>query len=171
MLFIPLSIISGLGISGVTKQFSVKNRVGIIGIFLLSVSYNSPWNTSNFPNSCCDFYSKADQQAFQWIKNNTKKESLWIISVAENDHQHGTDAGIWISSLTNRHVNKRMYNTDWESKTEFPHSCNSGTNDIYIYSSGGIYSFNEPDLLKLNWMNMVYEDQSVKIFKVLNCQK
>lgn len=171
MLFIPFSVISGLGISGITKQFSVKNSFVIIGIFLLSASYNSPWNSSNFPDPCCDFYSRADEQAFQWIKNNTKEEALWVISVAENDRQHGTDAGIWINSLTNRSVNKRMYNTDWESKTEFPHSCNSGTSDIYIYSGGGIFSFNETDLLKLNWANMVYDNQTVKIYKILNCLK
>ena len=169
MLFIPFSVISGLGISGITKQFSIKNSFVIIGIFLLSASYNSPWNSSNFPDPCCDFYSRADEQAFQWIKNNTKEEALWVISVAENDRQHGTDAGIWINSLTNRRVNKRMYNTDWENKTEFPHSCNSGTSDIYIYSGGGIFSFNETDLLKLNWANMVYDNQSVKIYKILNC--
>lgn len=171
MLFIPLSIISGLGISGVTKQFSVKNRAIIFGIFLLSVSFKSPWNSSNFPDPCCDFYSQVDEQAFQWITNNTLEDALWVISVAENDRQHGTDAGIWISSLTGRHVNKRMYNTNWESKAEFPHSCNSGTNDIYIYSGGGNFSFKETDLLKLNWVNTVYENQSVKIYKVLNCLK
>lgn len=171
MLFIPLSLSGGLGISGVTKQSSIKSKTVIIIVFLLSVSYASPWNAAIFPDPCCDYYSEDDQQAFQWIKNNTKEDALWVISVTESDHQHGTDAGIWLSSLTNRHVNKRMYNTNWENKTEFPHSCNSGINDIYIYSGGGIFSFKEKDLLKLNWVNIVYDNQSVKIYKVVNCQK
>lgn len=171
MLFIPFSIMGGLGVSGVTKHFSNKAKSVIIVFFLLSVSCNSPWKSSNFPDPCCHFYTQADEQAIQWIKNNTQENDLWVISVAENDQQHGTDAGIWISSLTNRHINKRMYNTNWESSTEFPHSCNSGTNDIYIYSGGEIFSFNEINLMKLNWVTRVYENQSVKIFKVLNCQK
>lgn len=171
MMFIPISIATGLAISGVTKEFSPRTSLGIIGVFLLAVIYSSPWKASNYPDPCCNLYSEADGQAFQWIINNTPENALWIIAVAKGKQQHGTDAGIWISSLTNRNVNKKRYNSDWENESEFPHSCNSGTVDIYIYSSGRNFSFSHSDLLSLNWVKKVYENYSVKIYKILSCNK
>lgn len=168
-LFIPFSIQGGLSAAGGMEFVSPKHQRIIPFIILFATFYNSPWQTTLIPDPCCNYYTQDDEVAFQWIRDNTSKKDLFIISVIESGQKHGTDAGIWIYALTGRNTNKIAPNIKW--KEGIISSCNSGELDIYVYSGGNQHSFS-PDLLSnLNWMEPVFECGKNKIFKVSKCVK
>ncbi len=166
-LFIPLSMMGGLGIAGAMKSISTRLSLGIPLTLLLITIYNTPWQATLEPDSCCNYYSQDDKIAFDWINRNTNYKDLFIISVIENTQKHGTDAGVWIHPLTNRSANKVIFNTDWEEG--IISMCNSGTSDIYVYAGGHQYSFSPEILSNLSWMEPVFERGKIDIFKVIKC--
>ncbi|MBK6647431.1 MAG: hypothetical protein IPG44_17065 [Anaerolineales bacterium] len=171
MLFIPLSIAGGLGISGLTKHMNIMGVIAVTAILILAIAYNSPWRKSLIPDPCCNYYTESDERAFEWIKDETDASALFIIAAIEGDQHHGTDAGIWIHPLINRPVNKRPYNADWTNSAEFPNSCNSGENDIYIYLGGNTFSFRESQLSNIPWVDPAFSDGKVNIYRILSCSR
>ncbi|MFN8435833.1 MAG: hypothetical protein U0V18_17555 [Anaerolineales bacterium] len=168
-LFIPFSMIGGLGIAGAMEVKFTKLKLFFPLTLILITIFSSPWEASLAPDPCCTYYTQDDQNAFNWIQQNTSDEDLFIISVIENTQSHGTDAGIWIHPLTNRHTNKVIFNTTW--KESIINTCNSGKSDIYIYAGGHQYSFSKDILSKLNWVEAVFEQGKIKMFKVIKCAK
>lgn len=168
-LFIPLSLLGGLGFAGTAKQFSQTYTPFLAIILAFFICYNSSWLVSLIPDPCCNYYTLDDERAFQWIQGNTKAEDLFIISTINDNQQHGTDAGIWIYSLTGRNTNKRLFNTNWSLQEGFPNSCNSGTDDIFIYTGGKPFSFSTIGLSQLVWMEKVFESGKTIIYKVVKC--
>jgi hypothetical protein len=169
MLFIPLALAGGLGLSGLTKDLNTTGAIAVTGFLILVIAYDSPWQKSLIPDPCCNYYTEADKRAFEWIKAKTDKNALFVIAAIDGGQRHGTDAGIWIHPLTNHPVNKRAYNADWANSVEFPNSCNSGESDIYIYLGGNNYSFRESQLSNLSWVDPSFSDGRVNIYRVLSC--
>jgi hypothetical protein len=166
-LFIPLSMIGGLGIAGAMRSIPTKLSLFFPLTLLLFTIYNTPWQATLKPDSCCNYYSQDDQIAFDWIYRNTNDKDLFIISVIEDAQKHGTDAGIWIHPFTNRSTNKVVFNTNWEEG--IISTCNSGTSDIYVYAGGHQYSFSSKILSNLSWVKPVFERGKINIFKVIKC--
>lgn len=168
-LFIPLTILGGLGAAGTMKRIPANLTPAFLAVFILITCYNSPWLVSSIPDPCCAYYTPDDEKAFQWIKNNTNAEDLFIISTINANQHHGTDAGIWIYPLTDRNTNKRLFNTNWSALEGFPNSCNTGTDNIFIYSGGKPSSFSTIGLSQLRWVEKVFESGKTTIYKVLKC--
>lgn len=166
-LFIPFSMIGGLGIAGAMGSMSAKSKLLLPLTLIFITIYNSPWQVTLEPDICCNYYSQDDQIAFDWIYHNTNDKDLFIISVIEDAQKHGTDAGIWIHPLTNRSTNKVIFNTDWEEG--IISTCNSGASDIYVYAGGHQYSFSSKVLSNLSWMESVFERGKINIFKIIKC--
>ena len=168
-LFIPFSILGGMGITGGIKQIPTLLKPFYLFAIIFIICYNSPWQATLIPDPCCTFYTEDDEIAFQWIQANTKEEDLFIISTINDKQQHGTDAGVWIHTLTGRSTNKRVFNTDWNINEWFPNSCNSGTKDIFIYSGGKSYSFSPGKLEDVIWVERIFQNGRINIFQVLQC--
>lgn len=168
-LFIPFSILGGMGITGGIKQIPTLLKPFYLFAIIFIICYNSPWQSTLIPDPCCTFYTEDDEIAFQWIQANTKEEDLFIISTTNDKQQHGTDAGVWIHALTQRNSNKRVFNTGWNFNEGFPNSCNSGTKDIFIYSGGKSYSFSPNKLEEVIWVTRIFQNGRVSIFKVMKC--
>jgi hypothetical protein len=172
MLFIPFSVLGGLGVAGIIKQIPVFLKPLIAIAFIFTVIYNSPWQLSTFPDPCCEYYTQEDGNAFKWIDENISKDSLFIISTfSDGKQQFGSDAGIWINPMLGYDTNKIPYSTDWVDDSMFPKSCNSGLQEAYIYTSGREYSFSNKTLANILWVELVYTSSSVNIYKVRKCSQ
>lgn len=169
-LFIPLSMLGGVALAGGLKHTPRNLKPFLLFTVIIVTCYNSPWQSTLKPDPCCDLYTNDDKVAFEWIQSSAKEEDLFIISTVNYKQQHGTDAGTWIYALTEKNVNKRVFDTKWDISTGFPNSCNSGTTDIYIYMGGKQYSFPREQLMGLNWIEIVFSHGKVSIFKVVKCQ-
>lgn len=171
MLFIPLSLLGGLGIAGFAEQFSspLQYKTAVLG-FAVAILLYSPWQSSLRPDSCCEYFLQGDKTAFQWIEKTTSKESLFLIStITGNGRQFGTDAGVWITALTKRNTNKINFMANWDQIDAYPQQCNPNKNNVYIYSGGKLQSFSNAMLMSKNWVDLVYTAKDVNIYKMKKC--
>ena len=171
MLYIPFSVSGGLGIAGALKELQGKIHFLLLFTFFTLICFSSTWQVAKTPDTCCNYYTRSDEIAFDWIKNNTQKEDLFLISSLDDSQNHGTDAGVWIYTLTKRNTNKRTFNTNWELNEGFPNTCNSNLKNIYIYVGGQPYSFSNKKLAAIPWVEKVFEEENTIIFKVIKCAK
>jgi hypothetical protein len=170
MLFIPFSILGGLGIAGIIKQTPLFLHPLIFIVFAFTVTYNSPWLLATHPDPCCEYYTQDDNNAFEWINENAPKDSLFIIATfSDGKQQFGSDAGIWITPLTKLNTNKMRYNLNWNDYKIFPQGCNPNLSEVYIYTGGIDYSFSNKELLSINWFELVYSSNSTSIYKISKC--
>jgi hypothetical protein len=171
MIYIPFSIMGGLGFSGVMKSLPFTRVQWVAAVILPGiVILNFFQHRMVYPDSCCDYFKQDDQRAFQWLQGQVGEHGLVVISAFDNDGQIlGTDAGIWIDPLLGLPTNKLRFDIDWTSQVERENICNSGAEQIYIYAGGRIFSFNNAQLEQESWVEEVYAAGHTMIYRVSSC--
>ena len=170
-LFIPLSLIAGTGLASVMRTIRFKGiNQWIIVSLLAGLLVLNVQTRFFYPDPCCNYFSLDDQIAFEWIRENTSTQALFLISAAKSQFQTiGTDSGIWIEALTQRPANKLPYDTDLSSTDEIIMLCQTGATDIYLYSGGREFSF-RTDQADSERMHMVFSSGDTVIFKITDCR-
>lgn len=173
MLYIPFSIISGAGLAGLTNKLPANGtlRWSVIVSFFAIVIVNFIQINSLYPDSCCNYFSKDDRLAFEWIQEGTSEKTLVLISTSDSAGQRiGTDAGIWLFPLIGQPTNKLPYNIKWDSSNEIEKICRLGTIEIMIYVGGKQYSFDDSQLSNEKWARLAFRSGKTKIYQVSECQ-
>ena len=171
ILYIPLATIGGLGFGGLVKKLEnkpvLKYSTSLVCITCVFVSLTPQ---IFYPDQCCSYFNKKDELAFQWIQENSSSHTLYFISTFnDGDRAYGTDAGIWISSLTKNATNKLPFNTKWNSEKMFNAICPQGKNKTYVYMGGRATSFNDNQLSLLSWATPVFQAGEVVIYEISSC--
>lgn len=174
MLFIPFSIMGGMGFVGLIRKpqtNSIARRLVILAP-IGCVIFSFLQGQSLHPDPCCVYFKEGDQLAFQWISKHTSADSLFIISTFnDNEKIVGTDAGIWIYPLLGRNTNRLRFDTNWDSMEEMEKICLFSEKDIYIYTGGGNYSFNDSQLASGKWARPVFKAGQTVIYKPTGCSQ
>jgi hypothetical protein len=173
MMYIPFSIMGGLGLSGIVKSLPLT-RVQWLAAAVLPgiVILNFFRHPALYPDPCCDYFKKDDQHAFEWLQGQVGEHGLVLISSFDNRGQVlGTDAGIWIYPLLGLPTNKLRFDTDWASQVERETVCNFGAEEVYIYAGDRIFSFNNVQLAQEPWVEEVYEAGHTIIYRVSSCSE
>lgn len=170
-LFIPLSLIAGLGLAGLLGTIGTMNRIRWVAVGILAGLLALNMQASYFyPDPCCNYFSQHDQDAIEWIRESTSPQALFLISAAQSQFQTiGTDSGIWIEALTQRPVNKLPFDTDLSSAAQIEKICQTGARDIYLYSGGREYSFST-EQADSERMHAVFTSGKTVILQVIGCQ-
>jgi hypothetical protein len=173
MLYIPFSVLAGAGFAGILNRVS-QNRVYWWLIFVGAIVM--VWGHFTlvgpiYPDSCCDYFKEGDRMAFAWIKDNAPENSLFLISVFEDQGRSvGTDAGIWIHELTGRPTNNVPFDTDWMNPTEIQAACSSQAKNIFVYSGGREFSFQNERLNNSNKsLQPVFQSGTSRIYRIVDC--
>ena len=171
ILYIPLAFMGGLGFGGLVRKLgrnTIPHRavvIILIGIFFVGFSPRS-----YYPDQCCNYFNKDDGLAFNWIRDNSSSHSLYFISTfSDGERAYGTDAGVWILSLTRTPTNKLPFDINWTSPNLFNEICPSEMGEAYIYKGGGISSFDNETLSRLEWVAPVFQAGEVIIYKISSC--
>lgn len=168
-LFLPLSILGGLGISGFWKAFANKKflRNGIMVIISFLLTFNAA-QLSYYPDPCCKYVRDRDVAAFNWIKLNITSEAVFFIpGLRVSDHILGTDAGIWIEASTGNKTKKRPFDISWRAPDVIADICQF--DPVYIYAGGRAFSFDiAEDMETSPQYQKVFSEGKVNIYKV-NC--
>ncbi len=171
-LYIPFSILGGLGIAGFILK--MKNKillqrlipaasVGIMTVHLFT-------GITLVPDPCCELYTEDDQEAFRWIEGTTTDHGLVLTSAFNEDNQFfGTDAGIWLFPLIGVQTNKLPYDISWAATDEIEQACLSGAQEIYIYMGGREFSFDNTQLNQAEWADPVFSSGNTVIYRVNRC--
>ncbi len=168
-LFLPLSILGGLGISGFWKAFANKKflRNGIMVIISFLLTFNAA-QLSYYPDPCCKYVRDRDVAAFNWIKLNVTSDAVFFVpGLRVSDHILGTDAGIWIEASTGNKTKKRPFDISWLAPDVIADVCQFSP--IYVYAGGRAFSFDLSGHMEISpQYQEVFSQGKVRIYKV-NC--
>jgi hypothetical protein len=169
MLYIPFSVIGGVGFAGLMEQIprSVVLRRSANIVLLGSLILNFLPNNSVYPDSCCNYFSESDRNAFHWLQEKPPDHILVLIAAFEDDGRMvGTDAGIWLFPLLGLPTNRLPFNLNWNSLEELQSICQMKAKDIYIYMGGRNYSFDNEKLSEEIWTPLIFDSGRTRIYQV-----
>ena len=168
--YLPLSVLWGLGASGLLKKLSGKMLLArsVFVLLIALVFLNAGVVDSFYPDPCCDFVKRIDLYAIDWIADELPEDAVILISGYQvRDYLIGTDAGVWIRPLTGNQTRKKPYDFAWDSPDVLGEICQFG--NVYVYAGGMYYSFDKSRLSKPEWYQPVFGSRGTKIYHVVAC--
>jgi hypothetical protein len=153
-LAIPLSLLGGYFLG------EVQHRNKIAGLLIVvSFTFLGGYNTSAIVDPRNVFCSQADQDAFDWIDENTPRESIFLINSYPWDGQYKpTDCGYWILAFTGREVVFPGSSIKNEELQQF--IVQNGVD--YVYLGSGYGGLTPIDMSNLS---LVYVQKGIYIYK------
>lgn len=196
MAYIGLSVITAYLFALIFESLEPIHP-GIPTVLLITISLFFAFSTKNVTDNRYEIVTRPDLRAFRWITDNTDLNDLFLVNgftVYENTTAVGSDAGWWISLLTDREntmppqyalkeTPESPDYSDWtvdvinffESHPPYSEEgkaamCSWGIDYIYIGQKQG--SVNDPTPL-LKWqewedrsfLSLVYSEDHVKIYQ------
>ncbi len=196
MAYIGLSVITAYLFALIFESLEPIHP-GIPAVLMFTISLLFAYSTKNVTDKKYEIVTRPDLRAFQWVIDNTDLNDLFLVNgftVYENTTAVGSDAGWWISLLTDREntmppqyalkeTPESPDYSDWTVdvinlfETYPPYSeegkaamCSWGIDYIYIGQKQG--SVNDPTPL-LKWqewedrsfLSLVYAEDHVKIYQ------
>jgi hypothetical protein len=174
ILFLPLTILGALGMSGAKKLLPIKGYfyrdllMFVLFIVVINGVFIQPWQ----PLGSSNYVAQDDIRAFSWIKNDTQPASQFIIAAIEKnaEYSRASDSGIWISLLTGRSTIKVPFTYQWDSLEDFGNICSKvkTQNPVYVYVGHMETSFIVPSCNQQPGLSPILCYPQTKIF-ALDC--
>ena len=176
-LFLPLSLLGGLGLAGLEKRLQKRipwgRYVGLLAIGFVIVNASFTYNF--YPSDCCVIVGNDDVVAMDWIANQlpvetrigTSSTQLKVISeTSEGDV--GADAGIWITPLTGRMTFPLPYNSNFDEQAVWERICELRIGYLYVGEVG--YPFDGGKIrLHPEWYKPLFSMSKTGVYEVTGC--
>lgn len=172
ILYIPLSVLGGFGMSGMIKTASGSTifQKLIPFLFFALIIFSFVIQGAIYPDPCCQYFVGSDASAFEFLKKDLPENSLILISSLKNSTiSSGTDAGLWITPLLGLPTNNFYYNANWSVPDRLQEVCSFGAEHIFLYAGGRDYSFNTKRLNSSQWYELVFRSGKVMVYHVISC--
>lgn len=178
-LFIPLSIMGGLGFARIGELTLFQYRsLKVTVMVLLSglIVFHAFMKYNFYPSDCCEIVGGDDLFALNWMDKNLPENALILIPSAEikiapsgdSPQNSGSDAGVWIAPLIGRSTISLPYNLDFGQTDTLNKICDRKI--VYIYAGSTDQSFSsEPLEQKPDWYEMRLFLPNAKVYQVLGC--
>ena len=182
ILYLPLSLLGGLGLAGLKQSLGQANPrlawlkyTTILPIVLVLINAFSQYNP--YPAGCCEIVSTDDLTAMDWMDQNVPTNARILVASTEMrvlgtdtfQGYIGTDAGAWISPLTDRKTIPFMYDSDFSTPTTLNSLCKRKVTHLYV---GGLDPTFDDSKISAhpNWYKAILSMSKVKIYKVVGCK-
>jgi hypothetical protein len=183
--FLPLTFLGGLGYAGMIKtlqnfdSLKAARQKWLNGILALLLFGAIGVNTSRYsflPSECCNFFSRDDATALDWMDKNLPVNANTLIASAQSvvfentlsAQYAGSDSGIWITPLIHRSSLPFPYGTDFSKQETFAELCKNGVTHIYIGGKG--VHFNQAQLDSLPaWYENLLRLSKVQVYQLVGC--
>ncbi len=180
VLFIPLSLLGGLGYAAssslVPAGFGGMKLIGTV-LFVGAIIVHAFMSYSFYPSDCCMIVTQDDAVALDWLDKHTPPAALTAISSTElritassrNPQTAGSDAGVWITPLTNRPTFLLPFSTDFSRSDTLSFLCKHEISNIYVDDKP--QSFNRASVEeKPDWYKNILFLPGAQIFQVTGCK-
>jgi hypothetical protein len=186
ILFLPLSLLGGLGLTGLerilqTTQAQLGNITFLwgkyIGVFFVAVLLiNALFKYEVYPSGCCSIVGRDDLVALDWMDKNlpadarilTSSSELRVLATDSFQGSAGADAGTWINPLTSRATLPLPYFSDFSQQTTLATLCNMQVNYIYVGEAG--LTFDDTKIAPHpDWYKALLSMPKVKVYEVIGC--
>ncbi len=184
ILFLPLSLISGLGLAGLEKFWQDKNIrlisnngfvISLIACGLVLINAYATYDL--YPAKCCVLAGNDDMTAIDWMDQHLPANvhigisatELKVLTSGTFEGYVGGDAGIWITPLINRFTSPLLYNTDFSEQVTLDNLCQTGISHLYVGDLG--QNFDDSQLsAKPTWYKALLSMPEVRVYEVVGCK-
>lgn len=183
VMYLPLSILGGLGLSGLTqssKRLFLNSSLParLIALILSGlVILNAGLQREFYPSDCCQLITHDDLAAITWLDETLSPEakiliastSLYVTAFEAPETRAGADGGVWITPLISRQTIPAWQGLSFDQLDSHVQLCNQPVD--YIYVGGMPQSFNVDSLNATpNWYQPVFSLPLAKIYQVVGCE-
>lgn len=177
ILFLPLSLLGGLGLSGLEKilreRFSWGRLVGLLAIGIVAV--NAFFNYDFYPSACCVIVGNDDVVGMEWVANQLPVDARIGISSTQlkvisetSEGDVGADAGIWITPLTRRVTIPLPYNTDFNDSVTWKIVCEKRIGYLFVGEVGYPFDSEEIDTHPERYRPLLSMPKT-RVYEVVGC--
>jgi len=181
ILFLPLSLLGGLGLAGLGKDLQHTKIRFIPGYGLISliacgfVLINAFATYDLYPSECCVIAGPDDIAAITWMDDHLSMDVRIAVSATELkvlasdsfEGYVGGDAGIWITPLINRVTIPLRYDLSFDEQSTLDELCQMRISHIYIGETG--QTFYDSLHAQPAWYKILLSMPEVKVYQVLGC--
>jgi hypothetical protein len=178
ILFLPLSILGGLGLAGLEKFVQGKVSWGkYIGLLAIGIILINTFFTYDFyPSDCCAIVGKDDVVAMDWVAKQLPVDArigvsstqLKVLTSDASEGDVGADAGIWITPLTGRITLPLPYNSDFDDPAVWKIICENQIGYLFVGEIG--YPFDNGKLISHpEWYRPLLSMPRTRVYKVIGC--
>lgn len=179
VLFLPLSLLGGLGLAGLEKSFQHYPKLAtLIGLSACGmVLINASVTYDLYPSACCVIVGHDDVTAMDWMKAQLPTDArigvsateLKVLASGSFEGYVGGDAGIWITPLIERTSIPLGYDTNFNEQATLDYVCQQGISHLYVGELG--QNFNDAQLsVQPAWYKMLLSMPRVKVYEVVGCR-
>ena len=146
ILFMPLSMLGGLGLSGLEKKLQGQFVWGkFVGVFAIgTVLINAFFTYDLYPSDCCVIVGNDDVVAMDWVANQLPVDArigiasteLKVMVSESSEGDVGADAGIWVTPLTGRVTIPLPNGLEFGQQTILEKLCESNISYLYVGEKG-----------------------------------
>ncbi|MCQ3935882.1 MAG: hypothetical protein DPW18_02425 [Chloroflexi bacterium] len=182
MMYLPLSILGGLGLSGLTQSLARLKpdwqppaRLTAFLLFGL-VLWNASLRHEFYPSDCCQLVTYDDLAAIAWMDKTLPPDAniliasagLYVTALESPGTRTGVDGGIWIAPLISRSAALAPNGLRLDQPEGHALLCRKNLGYIYV---GGMPQSFAADLLDdlPDWYQAVFSLPAAKVYRVAGC--
>jgi len=177
ILYLPLSLLGGLGVSGVEKYITGTRLWLVVGIAAIVMMFHAFATYDWYPSDCCVIAGNDDLTAIGWMDQKLPASArigisataMNVLASDEFEGYVGGDAGIWITPLINRAAVPLFFASDFDQQPVLDGICQAGITHIYIGEKGQTFD-NSKISNHPGWYKLLLSMPGVKVYQVVGCK-
>jgi hypothetical protein len=174
ILFLPLSVLGGLGLAGLEKRFLWGRYVGLLAIGIVVV--NAFFNYDLYPSDCCVIVGNDDVLAMDWVADQLPVEArigisstqLMVISDQLSQGDAGADAGVWLTPLTGRMTIPLPNTSAFDEESTLQSLCELGIGYLFVGEIGQPFDTSKI-LARPEWYRPLLSMPKTGVYEVIGC--
>lgn len=178
ILFLPLSLLGGLGLAGLEKKLqgrSVWGRlVALLAVGIVAVNAFLVYDL--YPSDCCVLVGNDDAAAMDWAANQLPVEArigiastaLKVLTTDVHEGDVGSDAGIWVTPLTGRTTVLLPSNLDFSQRAAVDYLCGAGVSYLFVGEAGQAFDRGRLDSHP-EWYKPLLSMPKTGVYEVIGC--
>lgn len=178
ILFLPLSMLGGLGLAGLTRKLQSRSVWGgVAGFLSIGILVVNAFLTYDlYPSDCCVIVGKDDVVAMDWMANQLPVEArigiasteLKVMPYEASEGEVGADAGIWITPLTGRVTIPLTNDSDFAQQVTLERLCELKIEYLFVGEMG--QPFDAGKLMSHpEWYKPLLSMPKTGIYEVIGC--
>lgn len=177
-LFLPLSLLGGLGLAGLEKKLQgwfVWGKVaGLLAVGVVAVNAFLVYDL--YPSDCCVLVGNDDAAAMDWAADQLPVEArigiastqLKVMTSDVYEGDVGADAGIWLTPLTGRTTVLVPSNLDFSQRAAVDYLCGAGVSHLFVGEAG--QAFDRGRLVsRPEWYRPLLSMPRTGVYEVTGC--
>ena len=178
ILFMPLSLLGGLGLSGLEKKLEGRFAWGrVLGLLTIgTVAVNAFFVYDFYPSDCCAIVENDDVVAMDWVAKQLPVDARIGISSTQlkvisetSEGDVGADAGIWITPLTGRVTIPLPYNTDFNDTATWEIICEKRIGYLFVGQAGDPFDSGKIDAHPERYRPLLSMPRT-RVYEVVGCE-